>query len=89
MENSKWFRQMKADPFLVGNNSYVDMRFKFFRQTLSGMDIHKAISIFPSVKADVSVLKEVVSGSYKIWNRDGASVYCTPPPADAFEHDKN
>jgi len=69
-----------SDPFCVGLNSYVKLYFKILNYTLSGMSIDsKKLSIFPNVKAKVTVEKEVISSQYTIWNSLGESRWAVKP----------
>jgi len=62
------------DPFCVGSNSFVEVRFKALDTTLSGMDIEGGQggpTIYPQTKVGVTVRKEVVGKNYIIWNSLG------------------
>jgi len=68
------------DPFCVGSNAFVEVRFKVLGCTLSGMDVETGASgptIYPQTKASVAVRKEVVSKNYILWNSLGQKRHAT------------
>lgn len=66
--------QSPGDPFLVDLNCYIEVRFKLLDHCLSGMQVDPRNTIFyPQVKVHLNVSREVVSGTYLIWNSLGAS----------------
>eukprot|EP01119_Soliformovum_irregulare_P010421 TRINITY_DN2557_c0_g1_i2.p1 TRINITY_DN2557_c0_g1~~TRINITY_DN2557_c0_g1_i2.p1 ORF type:complete len:400 (-),score=113.13 TRINITY_DN2557_c0_g1_i2:40-1239(-) len=61
-----------SDPFLVGNNSFVQMRFSILGDTMSGLAI-EGNQTFVSGKIQSSVEREILADNYVIWN-DGGEV---------------
>jgi hypothetical protein len=62
------------DPFFVENNSCIRIRFKLLGDTLSGTIIDPSVTIFPNVKAQLSIEREVIAEDYVIWNSIGKSL---------------
>lgn len=50
------------DPFFVGGNGYIKLKFKILAESLSGVTIEpKSIKIFPSMKPQVQIEREIIS----------------------------
>jgi len=60
-----------TDPFLIGSNTFVQVRFKIVGDSLSGVDVNaRNLSLYPSSKAQISVEREIIAdeNDYIIWN---------------------
>eukprot|EP00743_Colponemidia_sp_Colp-15_P005881 GILK01006322.1.p1 GENE.GILK01006322.1~~GILK01006322.1.p1 ORF type:complete len:485 (+),score=57.00 GILK01006322.1:67-1521(+) len=53
-----------------GTNSFVQLDFRVPQFSLGGVSVDgKAVTIYPSTKADITVRNELITSSYVIWNR--------------------